>query len=260
MGRRNRARAVGHHHGTAFSDSAAPGAISHLAAAGNQFNSITLSWGIATDNVGVAGYNVYASQDPSVPVNSSTFAGLTPVPGFQHTGLGLKQTWYYRVQSVDGAGNLGPVSTVVSATTGNEFKIEGESLLPPVSSTAPVVVQGNCCGVIWSGNAQLWFQAGKAGDTMTLAMNIPAAGTYDLSAVMTKAPDYGIVTLAVDGTQLGSPFDGYNASGVTVQSFDYGSVQLSQGMHQLQFTLTGKNAASKNYLVGIDYFLLTKTQ
>jgi hypothetical protein len=244
----------------AFSDSAAPGAISHLAAAGNQFNSITLSWGIATDNVGVAGYNVYASKDPSVPVNSSTFAGLTPVPGFQHTGLGLKQTWYYRVQSVDGAGNLGPVSNVVSATTGNELKIEGESLLPPVSSTAPVVVQGNCCGVIWSGNAQLWFQAGKAGDTMTLAMNIPAAGTYDLSAVMTKAPDYGIVTLAVDGTQLGSPFDGYNASGVTVQSFDYGSVQLSQGMHQLQFTLTGKNAASKNYLVGIDYFLLTKTQ
>jgi hypothetical protein len=187
-------------------------------------------------------------------------ASAPGAPGFQHTGLGLNQTWYYRVQSVDGAGNLGPVSNVVSAKTGNELKIEGESLVPPVSSTAPVVVQGNCCGVIWSGNAQLWFQAGKAGDTMTLAMNIPTSGTYDLSAVMTKAPDYGIVTLAVDGTPLGSPFDGYNASGVTVQSFDYGTVQLSQGVHQLQFNMTAKNTASRNYLIGIDYFLLTKTQ
>jgi hypothetical protein len=114
--------------------------------------------------------------------------------------------------------------------------------------------------VIWSGNAQLWFQAGKAGDTMTLAMNIPTSGTYDLSAVMTKAPDYGIVTLAVDWTPLGSPFDGYDASGVTVQSFDYGTVQLSQGVHQLQFNMTAKNTASRNYLIGIDYFLLTKTQ
>ena len=127
------------------------------------------------------------------------------------------------------------------------------------TGTAPVVVQGNCCGVIWSGNAQLWFKASKAGDYMVLTINVPETGTYDLSDVMTKAPDYGIVGLAVDGTALGQPFDGYNASGVMVAPVDFGSVQLTAGAHQLTFTLAGKNPASANYLVGIDYFVLTKT-
>jgi hypothetical protein len=116
----------------------------------------------------------------------------------------------------------------VTARTGSELKIEGESLVSTATGTAPVVIQGNCCGIIWSGNAQLWFQASKAGDYMVLTINVPAAGTYDLSAVMTKARDYGIVSLMVDA-------------------------------HKLTFTLVGKNPNSINYLVGIDYLLLTKT-
>src|SRR5260370_33589813 len=76
---------------------------------------------------------------------------------------------------------------------------------------------------------------------------------------MTKARDYGIVSLAVDGSQLGQSFDGYNFPNVTVATVDYGPVPLSAGAHQLTFTLVGKNASSLNYLVGIDYLLLTKT-
>jgi hypothetical protein len=95
---------------------------------------------------------------------------------------------------------------------------------------------------------------------MVLTINVPAAGTYDLSAAMTKAPDYGIVSLAVDQTPLGAPFDGYHAGGVTVDpSVDFGSVQLTAGQHQLTFSIIGKNSASINYLVGLDYLVLTKT-
>jgi hypothetical protein len=91
------------------------------------------------------------------------------------------------------------------------------------------------------------------------SLNVPAAGTYDLSAVMTKARDYGIVSLMVDGSQLGPPFNGYNYPNVTVATVDYGSVPLSAGAHKLTFTLVGKNPNSINYFVGIDYLLLTKT-
>jgi hypothetical protein len=132
-------------------------------------------------------------------------------------------------------------------------------LVAGATGTAPVVIQGNCCNVIWSGNAQLWFQASKAGDSMVLTIDIPTAGTYELSAVMTKARDYGIVSLAVDGTSLGQPFDGYNFPDVIVANVEYGSVSLSAGTHQLTFTLVGKNASSSNYLVGIDYLQLVKT-
>jgi hypothetical protein len=169
----------------------------------------------------------------------------------------LNQGRSYRVVAVDGAGHLGPASPVVTATSGNAIKIEGESLIATAVGTAPVVVQGNCCGVIWSGNSQLWFQASKVGDNMALIVNVPVAGNYDVSDVMTKAPDYGIVTLVVDGAPLGQAFDSYNASGVTIAPVDFGTVQLAAGSHQLTFTLTGKNPASNNYLVGIDYLVLT---
>ncbi len=245
---------------TAYTTAQIPGPITNPMATGGQTNSVALSWEPDRATVGVVGYQVYASStDPSVPVTSATLVGQTPVPGFQHTGLGLEQQWYYRLRALATNGQVGPISGVVTARTGNELKIEGESLVATATGTAPVVVQGNCCGVIWSGNAQLWFQASKVGDYMVLTINVPTAGTYDLSAVMTKARDYGIVSLAVDGSQLGQSFDGYNFPNVTVATVDYGSVPLSAGTHQLTFTLVGKNASSINYLVGIDYLLLTRT-
>ncbi len=86
--------------------------------------------------------------------------------------------------------------------------------------------------------------------------NVPQAGNYNLSAAMTQAPDYGIVGLAVDGTALGQPFDGYHANGVTIDfSVNFGTVALAAGIHQLTWTVTGKNPSSANYLVGIDYLV-----
>ncbi|MBV9875737.1 MAG: DUF2961 domain-containing protein [Verrucomicrobia bacterium] len=241
-----------------FTDNQSPGVVADLAATGGQYNFITLSWEPAIDSVGVVGYQVYGSQDPSVPVNSGTLVGRTPEPGFQHNGLGLNQKWYYRVVAVDGAGHLGAPSPVVSAVSGKALFIEGQSLVSTATGTAPVVVQGNCCGVTWAGNAQLWFQASAAGQYMVLTVNIPQAGTYDLSAAMTQARDYGIVGLAVDGTPLGQPFDGYHANTVTIDfGVDFGSVALTAGTHKLTWTLTGKNPASINYLVGIDYLVFT---
>jgi hypothetical protein len=95
---------------------------------------------------------------------------------------------------------------------------------------------------------------------MVLKINVPTTGTYNLSAAMTLARDYGIVSLAVDGTQLGQPFDGYHYPNVTVNNnVAFGSVQLSAGTHQLTFTVVGKNPSSINYFVGIDYLQLVKT-
>jgi hypothetical protein len=239
-----------------FTDTQNPGLVSDLSATGGQYNFIALSWAPTFDSVGVVGYRVYGSMDPSVPIDSTTFLGQTPVPGFQHNGLGLKQQWYYRVEAVDGAGHLGPISSVVGAVSGDALFIEGQSLVTTATGNAPVVVQGNCCGVTWAGNAQLWFKASQVGNYMVLTVNVPQAGNYNLSAAMTQAPDYGIVGLAVDGTALGQPFDGYHANGVAIDfSVNFGTVALAAGTHQLTWTVTGKNPASANYLVGIDYLV-----
>jgi hypothetical protein len=238
-------------HVASFSDTKAPAQVTNLAAEGGRNNTIKLSWSRVADNVGVERYEVYGSQEPDFALGPDTLLGETPSTSFVHED-GLKETWYYRVRAVDGAGNAGEASEQVSAATGAVLTIEAESLLPPVEATDSAEVQGNCCGAQWSNNAQLWFRSDAAGDLVTLVLDVPESGTYDLSAVLTKARDYGIHTLSVDGQTVGEPFDGYVPAGVVTESRDYGAVQLSEGRHTLTLTVTGRNASATGFFAGVD--------
>ncbi|GGM01750.1 DUF2961 domain-containing protein [Nakamurella endophytica] len=242
--------------GKVQADRRAPSGIAGLVAIGTQSNANRLSWSASGDDVAVDHYEVYAAQRRSFAVNGSTLVGTPTLSSFEHTGLGLNETWYYRVRTVDSSGNRGPLSPVVTATTGDTLRIEGESLLPAQSSTALAEAQGNCCGVSWSGAAQLWFHGGKVGDTVTLAFDVPRTGSYDLSAVFTRAVDYGIAQVSLDGTELGDPTDFFQPSGVGTVTEQYGTRQLAQGRHTLTLTVTGKNAAATNYLLGLDVLQL----
>jgi hypothetical protein len=138
-------------------------------------------------------------------------------------------------------------------------RFEAESLLPATDATAPVQAQDNCCGITWSGNRQLWFRAAKAGDRFTLAVPVAQAGRYDLSAVLTQAPDYGIVRFAVDGVTVGQLFDGYRSGGVAVTGpVQLGSATLTEGTHRLTVTVPGRNPASAGWFAGIDTLSLTR--
>jgi hypothetical protein len=244
-----------------FAHHAGPSVIDGAQAIGEQSNAIKLSWQPDLASVGVSNYEIYGSTHSGFPSDAFHLIARSPVPGFEHIGLGLSERWYYEVRAIDSSGLAGPFSNPVSAQSGNAFKVEAESLLPPVSATAQYSAQGNCCGVTWSGSEQLFFQATKVGDNITLSVNVPVTGLYDLGAAITQAPDYGIVSLAVDGTTIGSPFDGYNAGSVTIDpSVDFGNVQLSAGSHLLTLTLTGKETAALNYFVGIDFFIFKKVQ
>lgn len=238
-----------------------PAVVGSLVATGTDANANRLSWAngsaSVSDDVGVDHYEIYGSTSAAVPVNSHTLVGKSALSSFTHTGLGLNQKWYYRVVAVDGAGNRSRPSGVVWATTGSTLRIEGESLLPATSSTVDAVSQGNCCGVSWSGGAQLWLKGAKTGDTATFAFSLPTAGSYRIGAVLTKAVDYGIVQLSIDGAAAGAAFDGYQASGVGTQTVSLGTRQLAAGKHTLTMTLTGKNAAATNYLAGLDLLSFT---
>jgi hypothetical protein len=237
-----------------FSDDSAPSQVTGVQAKGGDSNEITVNWSASRDDVGVKAYEVYASKTPG---SVGTLVGTTPVPGFRHSGLGLRETWYYRVQAVDGAGHRADLSATASAASGRTAVVEAESLLPAISADAPVEAQGSCCGVTWSNNAQLWFRADSAGDAVVTEFDVPADGTYDLSAVMTKAPDYGIATLAIDGTTFGTPLDGYEPGRVAIAPPITGSLPLTKGKHRLTLTVTGKNPLASNYLAGLDLLKLT---
>jgi hypothetical protein len=102
---------------TPFTDTTAPSGVGTLSVGSGRTHAIALTWTPATDDVSVAGYRVYASQDPTVPVTTGNLVATTTTPSFRHGPLPANATRHYRVVAFDTVGNTGPVSGVVSGTT-----------------------------------------------------------------------------------------------------------------------------------------------
>ena len=112
----------------------------------------------------------------------------------------------------------------------------------------------------WSSVNHLWWTGGKPGDKLTLEFPVNTAGKYELFAVMTKARDYGVFQLAVDGRPTGKPIDLYNNPDViTTGIVSLGTFDLSAGAHQLTAEIAGTHPqAVKAYMFGLDYLYLSK--
>ena len=116
----------------------------------------------------------------------------------------------------------------------------------------------------WSGDAQLIWTQGKQGESIEIEFTAPKTGEYELMAVFTKAGDYGIFEMAVDGKTIGKPIDLYDPKVTTTGEISLGTVQLDQGRHVLQATAVGRNNKSTNavgagsHIFGLDYLRLKK--
>jgi len=109
----------------------------------------------------------------------------------------------------------------------------------------------------WSGLAHLWWTRGKPGDKLTVAFPVKADGRHRLVLQLTKARDYGIVQLHLDGQKLGGKIDLYNPQVVPTGALDMGVHELKRGDHRLTIEILGANAkAIKAYMAGLDYVKL----
>jgi len=110
----------------------------------------------------------------------------------------------------------------------------------------------------WSGEAHLWWIHAKPGDELDLELPVKKSGKYELLVRMTKAHDYGIVKLRLDGQILGE-FDLYNDSVVPTDEISLGMVDLTAGSHVLGIEIVGANEkAVKSFMFGLDYVKLKK--
>ncbi|MFD4673933.1 discoidin domain-containing protein [Lentzea sp. NPDC058450] len=89
-------------------DNTAPTAPSGLTATGTTSSSVSLQWTAATDNVGVTGYDV---------LRNGSVVGTPTGTSFTDSGLASGTAFTYTVKARDAAGNLGPASNAVQATT-----------------------------------------------------------------------------------------------------------------------------------------------
>ncbi|WP_133913942.1 carbohydrate binding domain-containing protein [Streptomyces sp. NBC_00582] len=149
------------------SDTQAPSTPTGLTSTGKTSSSVSLSWGAATDNVGVTAYDVYSgsSRVLSVSGTSATVSGLSPSTGYT-----------FSVRARDAAGNVSGASNAVSVTTnagsgGTSFKqaapylYEGWGDPPSVSTvmsatgikwfTMAFMLDGGGCNPMWDSTRPL---------------------------------------------------------------------------------------------------------
>jgi hypothetical protein len=113
----------------------------------------------------------------------------------------------------------------------------------------------------WSNTSQLWWIEAKPGDRLDLALPVAKPGRYQLTLQLTKARDYGIVQLALNGKKLGGPIDLYHPEVVPYGPLNLGAHVLEAGEQKLTLEIVGANpAAVPAYMVGLDYVKLERVR
>ena len=112
--------------------------------------------------------------------------------------------------------------------------------------------------VRWSDVSQLFWRGSEGpGGRLEVEFPVNEDGRYALEMQFTKAPDYGKIQVSLDGRKLGEEQDLYADKVIPTGALQFGEVDLTKGPHRLSFELTGKNPASRGFLAGFDYLLLT---
>jgi phosphatidylinositol-3-phosphatase len=174
----------------------APGTLSGSVVSGGE---IDLSWGAATDNVGVTGYQLERCQG----AGCSSFAQIATPSGTSYnntTGLLPNTSYSYRVRATDAAGNLGPYSNTFTAIT-----LAGQANTDCGTKTGPPATYAH---VIW-----IWMEnhpynqiigSTSAPYTNTLAQHCGLATNY-FAITHPSLPNY---IAATSGSTWGITDDG----------------------------------------------------
>ncbi len=155
----------------------------------------------------------------------------------------------------------GPKSPIDAKTHKVPNALEGESL-KILKTTAGNAAGQNMSGFAadkWSGNDQLWWTGAKPGARLELEFPVVTEGTFAIECVLTKARDYGIVQVWIDGERLGGQIDCFNVPDVvTTGVITFEPRALAKGSHSIAFEVIGKHPdAAPGFMVGVDYVRLT---
>lgn len=109
----------------------------------------------------------------------------------------------------------------------------------------------------WNNDDQLWWTGARPGDKLDIGLTVEKGGSYEVSVTLTKAVDYAIVQLYLDGQKAGDPIDLYNDGVIPTGPIALGAHELAQGEHKLTVEIVGANQkAVKAYMFGLDQIKL----
>ena len=86
-----------------------------------------------------------------------------------------------------------------------------------------------------------------------LGFDLPAGGTYRLSAGFFTSINYCIAQISINGKPAGGPIDFYSDSVKQMGPVPLGDFDMPAGRNTISFTITGKNPESDGLNVGFDW-------
>ena len=135
--------------------------------------------------------------------------------------------------------------------------IEGEALQNVTVSGGTLQRQTNQNGYNWSGKTNLLWLPGGTGKTLSFSLPAAKDGEYVIVGSFLTAKDFGIFDVAVNGETTLQGLDLYTETLLCEDLVYLGKAELSRGYdNEMSFTVTGKNASSRGYLIGIDFLLM----
>ncbi|WP_294198562.1 endonuclease [uncultured Chryseobacterium sp.] len=208
--------------GTPVADTQAPTTPTNLATSNPSSNSISLSWTASTDNVGVAGYDIY--KDGTF---YTTVTGTTAIV----SGLNPSTTYNFYVIAKDAAGNASTASNTAQGTTlaggqpGGSCGTEDFSNIPAAASSY--------ASQNWTSNNITWTATDARTDQTINGKAITIrngnltgstiSGGIGSLTVTTKLPfsdTSGNLTLQINGNNVGTIPFGTSAATTTVNNIN----------------------------------------
>lgn len=136
-------------------------------------------------------------------------------------------------------------------------KMEGEFLEVVSCSSGTASAQSGNYG--WSRDSQLWWRNGEVGSELITKFILNQTGKFKVSAQLTKAVDYGLIQISINGIPVGSKFDGFIEAGVKPVQIELGTQVLSEGENILSIKIMGANKNAKpGNMAGIDWLQFNK--
>ena len=131
--------------------------------------------------------------------------------------------------------------------------IEGE-MLEVVETTGGTAGVQSHDQFNWSNNGQLWWWEAEKGDQLKIRFEMAKAGKYIITGQFTRAVDYGIIQVKINGKPAGGTFNGYMPDGVKAFPFPLGTFLIKEGENIITMKIMGKDPQAKpGYMAGIDF-------
>lgn len=196
-------------------DIIAPSVPTGLSATAASQASINLSWSASSDNVGVAGYNIY---------QNGTRVGTSQGTSYTNTGLTAGTAYSYQVSAFDAAGNTSAQSASASATTqATQYSVTVEAENMQTKSVGYVLPDG-----FWNLNSNGYISH---------PITFPANGnyTFDIVARGTRASGtWPNMRVSVDNVVKSK----VSVNSSTEKTFPVTVTNITAGQHILKLEFT----------------------